>query len=88
MKRMPETLSRRVAGLLPRLLVKFFCNGPPINTTIPQSPTLRFDRSFPTMGLPAGPSSPSRSVLSIAYQGIFMFYIKPGPTNPLPKHVG
>jgi len=25
---------------------------------------------------------------TVASQGIFTFYIKPGPTNPLPKHVG
>jgi len=29
---------RRVAGLLPRLLVKFFCNRPPIITTISLRP--------------------------------------------------
>ena len=64
MKRMPETLSRRVEGLLPRLLVKFFYNGPPINTTIPQSPALRFDPYPPTLGLPARPRCPSRFVPS------------------------
>ena len=61
-----EPISRCVACLPIRLLVKFFRNGPPINTTISPHPALRFNRPPPRIRLPARPLCPSRFAPSVA----------------------